>query len=97
MKILLIYNPFAGFGKSKSVLPEVKQAFSDKGVTCDLLLTNSKGHATKLVKNANLSKYDAVVSSGGDGTFHEVLNGYYQNEEPNKPPIGIIPNGTGNV
>lgn len=97
MNILLIYNPFAGFGKSKKVLPKVKETLSNKGIQYDLLLTKKRGHATKLVKEADLSKYDGIISSGGDGTFHEVLNGYYQNKGKSKPPIGIIPNGTGNA
>jgi diacylglycerol kinase (ATP) len=97
MNILLVYNPFAGFRKSEKVLPEVQQTLSDKGINHDLLLTKARGDATKLVKEADLSKYDAVISSGGDGTFHEVLNGYYQNKGKTKPPIGIIPNGTGNA
>lgn len=97
MNILLIYNPFAGFKKSEKVLPKVKEILSDKGIQYNLLLTEKRGHATKLVKDADLTKYDGVISSGGDGTFHEVLNGYYQNKGTNKPPIGVIPNGTGNA
>ena len=97
MKILLIYNPFAGFKKSEKILPEVKESLSKKDIHYDLILTKAKGHATQLVKEADLSKYNAVISSGGDGTFHEVLNGYYQNKGKVKPPIGIIPNGTGNA
>lgn len=97
MNILLVYNPFAGFGKSEKVLPEVQKALFNKGIQYDMLLTKARGDATLLVKKADLSQYDGIISSGGDGTFHEVLNGYYQNKGEKKPPIGIIPIGTGNA
>jgi len=97
MKILLIYNPFAGYGKSEKVLPDVQEILRKKNIHFDLLQTKARGDATIMVKEADLSKYDGVISSGGDGTFHEVLNGYYQNKGKKKPPIGIIPNGTGNA
>ena len=96
MKLLLVYNPFAGFRKSGKVFSEVKQLIRAKGMDFDLRFTRAAGEATQMVKEADLSLYDGVISSGGDGTLHEVLNGYYQNTSSKKPPIGIIPNGTGN-
>ena len=97
MKLLLVYNPFAGFGKSGKVFSEVKQLIRDKGIDFDLRFTRAAGEATTMVQQADLSLYDGVISSGGDGTLHEVLNGYYLNKSKTKPPIGIIPNGTGNA
>ena len=96
MKLLLVYNPFAGFGKSGKVFAEIKQLIRAKGMDFDLRFTRAAGEATKMVQEADLSLYDGVISSGGDGTLHEVLNGYYKNTGSSKPPIGVIPNGTGN-
>jgi len=101
MKILVIYNPQAADGRAKSLLPEISAYIKDKAMDATIITTEYSGHAVKLVADANLGKYDAIIASGGDGTLFEVLNGYYQNKHQNsqqkKPPIGLIPNGTGNA
>ena len=97
MHVLLVYNPFAGSGKSKKVLLDVEEILHKKGIQYDLLQTHARGDAIRMVFESDLSKYDGLISSGGDGTFHEVLNGYFLNKGNKKPPIGIIPNGTGNA
>jgi len=97
MHVLLVYNPFAGSGKSKKVLLDVEEILHKKGIQYDLLQTQARGDAIRMVSESDLSKYDGLISSGGDGTFHEVLNGYFLNKGNKKPPIGIIPNGTGNA
>jgi diacylglycerol kinase family enzyme len=47
-------------------------------------------------KNLDLEKYSAVVAVGGDGTIHEVVNGFMMRKDGKKLPIGFLPNGTGN-
>ena len=101
MKIILIYNPQAGSGKAMKLLPHVKAYLNKKNVTAKIIETEYSGHATKIVAEFDfedsLNDYDAVIASGGDGTMFEVLNGYYQNSSNTKPPLGLIPNGTGNA
>ena len=97
MKILIIYNPQAGDGRALALLPEVTAYVSEKGLDAEIISTEYSGHAIELVAQAQLSNYDAIIASGGDGTLFEVLNGYYKNTGTNKPPIGLIPNGTGNA
>ena len=41
-------------------------------------------------------KYSALVSVGGDGTIHEVVNGMMARVDGKKLPIGMIGNGSGN-
>jgi diacylglycerol kinase (ATP) len=96
-KILIIYNPHAGSGRAQSLLPEIRQYLIEKSIDAEILLTERHGHAVDLAAKADLSQYKAIIASGGDGTLFEVLNGYYLNSSPNKPPIGLIPNGTGNA
>jgi len=97
MKVLLVYNPFAGHGRAKNILPEVEAEFSKHNIEFDLQLTDYPEHATEIMKNANLKTYNAIIAAGGDGTLFEVINGYYLNSTDEKPPLGILPIGTGNA
>lgn len=44
----------------------------------------------------DLDKYSALVASGGDGTYYEVVNGMLARPDKKRLPIGLIPNGSGN-
>jgi len=102
MNLLVIYNPQAGGGRAKDLLPKIEAYLNDRNLEFEIKLTTHSGHAVEIAENADLNEYDAVIASGGDGTLFEVLNGYYkntscQNDPSTKPPIGLIPNGTGNA
>lgn len=97
MRILVIYNPQAGNGRARRLLPEIRQYLTEKALDAEILLTEASGHAAALASQADLSGFDAIVASGGDGTLFEVLNGYLRNSGKGKPPLGLIPNGTGNA
>jgi len=97
MKILLIYNPFAGHGHAQKILPEVESYFEEKNINFELLTTDYHEHGIALVKDLVFEKYDAIVAAGGDGTLFEVINGYFQNPSPRRIPLGILPIGTGNA
>lgn len=96
MKIILVYNPNAGHGKSKKVLPQVEALFNEYAIEFDLFLTDYPQHAIDIVKNIEFESYDGIVAAGGDGTLFEVLNGYFKNKSVKRIPLGIIPVGTGN-
>jgi diacylglycerol kinase (ATP) len=97
MKLLLIYNPHAGQGRAKKHLSQVESLFHAKGIETELHLTKRFGHGSEIVRDADLSHYDGIVAAGGDGTVFEVINGYSNNSGDKKPPIGIMPVGTGNA
>ena len=97
MKILLIYNPFAGHGRAKKILPEVEAEFTKYNIEFDLKLTDYPEHATEIIKDTKFKTYDAIIAAGGDGTLFEVINGYYMNSTKKKPSLGILPIGTGNA
>jgi len=97
MKVLLVYNPFAGHGRAQKILPEVEAYFQEKGIQFDLRTTDYHEHGIQIVAEADLNHYDGVVAAGGDGTLYEVINGYYRNESQKKIPLGILPVGTGNA
>jgi YegS/Rv2252/BmrU family lipid kinase len=97
MKVLLIYNPFAGHGRAKKILPQVETEFIKHNIEFELHLTDYPEHGVEIVREANFRDYDGIVAAGGDGTLFEVINGYYQNKSRRKIPLGIIPVGTGNA
>ena len=50
----------------------------------------------ELAQTIDLSKYSALIAVGGDGTYHEVVNGMLHRADGKKIPVGFIPNGSGN-
>lgn len=97
MRLLLIFNPQAARGSARKLLPDIENVLREKNVSCELLLTARPGHATELVQQTDLSGYDGIIAAGGDGTLFEVINGYYRNPAVTRPPVGVIPTGTGNA
>ena len=97
MKILLVYNNFAGNGRAKKNLPQVENLFNKYKIDFDLALTDYPEHGIEIVSKSDFSQYDGIVAAGGDGTLFEVINGYFKNSSPNRIPIGVLPVGTGNA
>ena len=69
MNLLIIYNPQAGNGRAKTLLAEISDYLTSLKVCFTVKQTKHQSHAVELVKKANLSKFDAVIASGGDGTL----------------------------
>jgi sphingosine kinase len=70
--------------------------------SCSFYSIDSKhrGHAVKIASEIQLDNYDAVVAVSGDGTLHELVNGFAQHEEPIRAfrmPLAVIPAGSGNA
>jgi YegS/Rv2252/BmrU family lipid kinase len=97
MKMLLVYNPYAGHGRAQKILPQVEASFTEKNIKFELRLTDYPEHATEIVRQTDFSQYDGIVAAGGDGTLFEVVNGYFQNQSKKHIPLGILPMGTGNA
>jgi len=96
-KLLLVMNPNAGYGRAGKRLAAIEQAFHDRGIATDTLVTAHGGHGTELVQLAALEGYGGVIAAGGDGTVFEVLNGLYRRPREGRVPMGVIPVGTGNA
>ncbi len=55
------------------------------------------GHVPKWIQECNISQYDAIVTTSGDGLFHEVINGILARpdwESARHIPLGMIAGGT---
>jgi diacylglycerol kinase family enzyme len=84
VRITLIVNPLAS-----RVSEDRVQALEQRLDVVETVLTERRGHATELARDA---QGDAVFVFGGDGVVNEVLNGL-----PPGKPLGIVPGGYTNV
>ena len=96
MKFIVIVNPFSGKKQGSEIFNKIKKKFDSKNVDLNLITTEFPGHAEKIIKDYNLENYNGILIIGGDGTFHEIVNGMFNRKDKKKIPIGIIPGGTGN-
>ena len=92
MRFIILFNPNAGRGKARWVLREALEVIRRKGIVADVQESRDAQHLLALARQAAAEKPDAVVSLGGDGTQHYVLNGIMGSEIP----LGVIPCGSGN-
>ncbi len=97
MKLLIIFNPWAGHGRAGKILPQIEAYLHELDMEYDILLTNGHRDGIELTRTADFTRYGGVIAAGGDGTLFEVINGYYQNNSAVRIPIGIIPVGTSNA
>ena len=92
-KVLFIVNPKSGKLIMKNHIFNVLQIFSDNGFETTVYMTRCHGDAAEAAK-AGASKYDIIISCGGDGTLNEVVSGIMLQER--RIPVGFIPAGTTN-
>jgi len=92
LSYLFIINPIAGKGKGSKIIPIIKEIMQDHGCSYEIKLTEKVGDAKRFAEEAKTQDFSTIVSVGGDGTLHEVVNGMA--EGPQK--LGVIPSGTGN-
>ena len=90
MRYKVIVNPIAGRGFGARSTPTIQRLLAEQGLDFDLVSTNSPGEAGDLARQAVLDGYDVVVAAGGDGTYHEVINGMAAAYEGTPPDDGII-------
>jgi YegS/Rv2252/BmrU family lipid kinase len=91
----LIINPNADLGRAWRWGTDLRSVVEEFG-GADWSGTVYPTHATELARKAAEDGYELVISVGGDGTTHEVINGLMQVEEERRPRLGIVPVGTGN-
>ncbi|KAL4517220.1 hypothetical protein Ndes2437B_g06825 [Nannochloris sp. 'desiccata'] len=77
--LLVLINPFGGKKQGVDVYNKhVAPVFDHAGIKSTVCRTQFSGHARNLIldmPSSELSSYDGVVAVGGDGLFHEIVNG----------------------
>lgn len=97
MKIVIIANTLSLRKKCSRFLSDIDETLKNKGIQTTIKFSEYHQHPLEMVRNLDISKYDCIVSCGGDGTNFQVLNGLLKYHDWNSiPPLGIIPSGRGN-
>ena len=97
MKYAVIMNPRSANGRTAKAWGRVESLVRSVIGDFALLLTERPGHAPELVRNALKNGASRIVSVGGDGTIHEIANGFFDGEDLVNPEasLAIVPMGTG--
>lgn len=91
-----IINPIAGGKNGEKMLKNlilIENHLKSRGVDYKFHFTKEKRQAESLTTELINGGATDIVCVGGDGTLHEVLNGFTNFEKVN---LGLIPCGTGN-
>lgn len=93
MKCIFIYNPNSGRGSILKKLDYIKKRLEEKYSEVVIYPTKSQAD-TKAIAKDSCERYDAIIFSGGDGTFNDIACGVSRSDI--RPPLGYIPSGTVN-
>ncbi len=96
--ILIIINPASAACKTARRIPSIVTALERRfSRRCAFALTRGPGDAMRLAGEAVRDCFSLVVAVGGDGTFHEVVNGIMAASQGCVPscPLGLISSGSG--
>jgi hypothetical protein len=95
----LLYNPRSGNKSGEKVMKNAKKLLESYGKTVEVTKLQRKGHAEELCETMTLDGIDVLCSVGGDGTFHECINGMMKrilaDGSARIPPMALIAAGTG--
>lgn len=92
-KLLLVYNPHSGTGTIPKYLSEIVTILTEGGYDVTVHPTSAPLDGQSYITSHG-SEYDLIVSGGGDGMLHELVNAAVALNPPK--PCGYIPAGTVN-
>ncbi|GER45225.1 diacylglycerol kinase family protein [Striga asiatica] len=104
--IVFVVNPRGANGRTgmewKKLLPSLRSRLGSDYNICESL-TSGPCHAIDITREAIREGADAVIAVGGDGTLHEVVNGFFwggklvsnSDQSVHATALGLIPLGTG--
>lgn len=94
-KILIIFNPKAGFRYPRFYRERFLKYFKKYLPTVDYDWLNTKPNLNEQLKQVDFNLYKKVITIGGDGTIKEV--GTYFLENKIDLPLAIVPQGSANI
>lgn len=91
-RVLFIINPVSGIGRARVVEKLIDRELDRSCFEAEVAYTASRGHATRLAKDAVQKNTELVVAVGGDGSVNEVGQALIHTPAV----LGILPAGSGN-
>lgn len=92
-KWAFIVNPVAGNGFAPKLVDKIKEMVAKYELQAEIVFTKKNGHATELSQQFADQGFRYIIGVGGDGTFNEIVNSFFNNKDI---VTGLIPAGTGN-
>ena len=94
----LIVNPTSGNGKSKKSWQHISTLLKNHGIRFSFAFTEYSKHESELAQDAIKNGFTKIISVGGDGTLHHIVNGIMSQNvvETYTIQLAVIPIGTGN-
>jgi len=94
--ILLIVNPVSGKKIAKKLLPSAVLELQNSQFQLKIIESEYKGHIEKILNTYSIENYYCCCIMGGDGSFHEAINGLMKRLDNLKIPLCLMPAGSGN-
>jgi len=80
--VLVLLNPKSGSGDAREVFNmHVTPVLNEAEVPYDLYVTKHSNFAIEFLSTRSLDAWCCVVAVGGDGLFHEIVNGLLQRQD----------------
>ncbi len=96
-KIQIIVNPESDKGRTGKKWKNIKESLHAFLTEFKYEFTEKPLHATEISRAAIKDGTELIVGVGGDGTMHEIANGFFENQKIINPEtvLGVLPSGTG--
>lgn len=100
-RLLILLNPKSGSGRARELFHQhVVPVLNEAEVPYDLYVTKHSNYACEFIRQRDLSVWSGIAAIGGDGLFHEILNGLLKRRDwvqvLEHISLGIVPCGSGN-
>ena len=92
--IAIVYN--TNSGKKIDLRPMIEHRLDAEKIPFEIFSTEKRFDTFNIPRAIVIDDYSLIVAAGGDGSYHEVVNGMLARDDKKKLPIGLIPNGSGN-
>nr|XP_056718303.1 sphingosine kinase 1 [Euleptes europaea] len=100
-QVMVLLNPHSGSGQALHLFKtHVQPMLTEANIAFSMFITEKRNHAWELVREENLSRWDALVTLAGDGLLYEVINGLMERpdwETAIQKPLCVLPAGSGNA
>lgn len=95
-RVLVVVNPAAQNGAGERAAAWLRAQAVREGIAdrTRVVTTERAGHAAEIARAS--AGFDVLIACGGDGTFHEVLQGLMTLPREDRSAFGVLPCGNGN-